>query len=218
VGRPQVAYRETVKTSAIENYRHVKQTGGRGQFAHVVIEVMPGEPESGFTFVNKITGGSIPKEYIPAVAKGIEESMTGGVLAGYPVVDVQVTLMDGSAHDVDSSEMAFRIAGSMAFRAAANRAGIRILEPIMDVEVVAPEEYTGDVMGDLNSRRGRVRGMEPRDNTSVVSAAVPLANLFGYATDLRSLTQGRATYTMQFDHYSEVPASIAEEIIHKKAS
>jgi len=218
VGRPQVAYRETIKGPARENYRHVKQTGGRGQFAHVVIELEQGEPESGFTFENEITGGVIPKEYIPGVEKGIAECMSGGVLAGYPVVDVVVRLVDGSSHDVDSSEMAFRIAGSMAFRAAARKAGISILEPVMDVEVVAPEEYTGDVMGDLNSRRGRVRGMEPRDNTSVVSAAVPLANLFGYATELRSLTQGRANYSMQFDHYSEVPASIAEEIIHKKAS
>jgi elongation factor G len=187
VGRPQVAYRETVKGPATENYRHVKQTGGRGQFAHVVIELEPGEPESGFVFENEITGGVIPKEYIPGVERGISECMSGGVLAGYPVVDVVVRLVDGSAHDVDSSEMAFRIAGSMAFRAAARKAGIRILEPVMDVEVVAPEEYTGDVMGDLNSRRGRVRGMEPRDNTSVVTAAVPLANLFGYATELRSL-------------------------------
>jgi elongation factor G len=212
VGRPQVAYRETVR-EAVEKIhgRFVRQTGGRGQYGHAVIDLEPA-PGEGFDFVNKIRGGSIPSEFIPAVEQGIEEALESGVKAGYPMVDVRVTLTDGSYHDVDSSEMAFKVAGSMAFREAARRAKPVLLEPIMAVEVVTPEEFMGDVIGDLNRRRGRIEGMEPRGNAQVIRAHVPLAEMFGYATDLRSATQGRATYTMQFDKYSEVPSALSEEI------
>jgi elongation factor G len=212
VGRPQVAYRETVRqpVEKIEG-RFVRQTGGRGQYGHAVINLEPA-PGEGFDFVNKIKGGSIPSEFIPAVEQGIEEALESGVKAGYPMVDVRVTLTDGSYHDVDSSEMAFKVAGSMAFREAARRAKPVLLEPIMAVEVVTPEEFMGDVIGDLNRRRGRIEGMEPRGNAQVIRAHVPLAEMFGYATDLRSATQGRATYTMQFDSYSEVPSALSEEI------
>jgi elongation factor G len=212
VGRPQVAYRETVR-EAVEKIhgRFVRQTGGRGQYGHAVIDLEPA-PGEGFDFVNKIKGGSIPSEFIPAVEQGIEEALESGVKAGYPMVDVRVTLTDGSYHDVDSSEMAFKVAGSMAFREAARRAKPVLLEPIMAVEVVTPEEFMGDVIGDLNRRRGRIEGMEPRGNAQVIRAHVPLAEMFGYATDLRSATQGRATYTMQFDKYSEVPSALSEEI------
>jgi elongation factor G len=212
VGRPQVAYRETVRqpVQKIEG-RFVRQTGGRGQYGHAVIDLEPA-PGEGFDFVNKIKGGSIPSEFIPAVEQGIEEALESGVKAGYPMVDVRVTLTDGSYHDVDSSEMAFKVAGSMAFREAARRAKPVLLEPIMAVEVVTPEEFMGDVIGDLNRRRGRIEGMEPRGNAQVIRAHVPLAEMFGYATDLRSATQGRATYTMQFDSYSEVPSALSEEI------
>ena len=212
VGRPQVAYRETVRqpVEKIEG-RFVRQTGGRGQFGHAVINLEPA-PGEGFDFVNKIKGGSIPSEFIPAVEQGIEEALETGVKAGYPMVDVRVTLTDGSFHDVDSSEMAFKIAGSMALREAARRAKPVLLEPVMAVEVVTPEEFMGDVIGDLNRRRGRIEGMEPRGNAQVIRAHVPLAEMFGYATDLRSATQGRATYTMQFDRYSEVPSALSEEI------
>jgi elongation factor G len=212
VGRPQVAYRETVREAVqkIEG-RFVRQTGGRGQYGHAVINLEPA-PGEGFDFVNKIKGGSIPSEFIPAVEQGIEEALESGVKAGYPMVDVRVTLTDGSYHDVDSSEMAFKVAGSMAFREAARRAKPVLLEPIMAVEVVTPEEFMGDVIGDLNRRRGRIEGMEPRGNAQVIAAHVPLAEMFGYATDLRSQTQGRATYTMQFDSYSEVPSALSEEI------
>ena len=212
VGRPQVAYRETVRqpVQKIEG-RFVRQTGGRGQFGHAVIDLEPA-PGEGFDFVNKIKGGAIPSEFIPAVEQGIEEALESGVKAGYPMVDVRVTLTDGSYHDVDSSEMAFKVAGSMALREAARRAKPVLLEPIMAVEVVTPEEFMGDVIGDLNRRRGRIEGMEPRGNAQVIRAHVPLAEMFGYATDLRSATQGRATYTMQFDSYNEVPSALSEEI------
>jgi elongation factor G len=214
VGRPQVAYRETVGQAVqkIEG-RFVRQTGGRGQYGHAVIDLEPAEPGEGYEFIDKIVGGKIPREYISSVDLGIQEAMESGVLAGYPVVDIRVTLVDGSFHEVDSSEMAFKIAGSMAFKNAMQRAKPKLLEPVMAVEVVTPEEYLGDVMGDLNSRRGRVEGLEPRGNAQAIRAKVPLATMFGYATDLRSTTQGRATFTMQFDRYEEVPQSIAGEIV-----
>jgi elongation factor G len=214
VGRPQVAYRETIDKPAekIEG-RFVRQTGGRGQYGHAVINLSPADPGAGYEFVDKVVGGKIPREYIPSVDLGIQEAMEAGILAGYPVVDVIVELVDGSYHDVDSSEMAFKVAGSMAFKNAMQRAKPKLLEPVMAVEVVTPEEYLGDVMGDLNSRRGRVEGLEPRGNAQAIRARVPLATMFGYATDLRSTTQGRATFTMQFDRYEEAPQSIAGEIV-----
>jgi elongation factor G len=214
VGRPQVAYRETVdrRVDKIEG-RFVRQTGGRGQYGHAVINLEPAEPGEGYEFVDKIVGGKIPREFISPVDLGIQEAMEAGVLAGYPVVDVRVELVDGSYHDVDSSEMAFKVAGSMAFKNAMQRAKPKLLEPVMAVEVVTPEEYLGDVMGDLNSRRGRVEGLEPRGNAQAIRARVPLATMFGYATDLRSTTQGRATFTMQFDRYEEAPQAIAGEIV-----
>jgi elongation factor G len=214
VGKPQVAYRETitVPVQKVEE-RYVRQTGGRGQYGHVVIDVEPTGPGGGYEFVDKVTGGDIPREYIPAVDAGIQGAMEGGVIAGYPLVDVRATLTGGSYHDVDSSEMAFKIAGSMALKKAARQAKPVLLEPIMAVEVVTPEDYMGDVIGDLSSRRGKVEGMEQRGNAQVVRSQVPLAEMFGYATDLRSRTQGRATYTMQFDSYQKVPESIAQEII-----
>ncbi len=214
VGKPQVAYRETIRDSVTKiEERYVRQTGGRGQYGHVVINLEPTGPGSGYEFVDKVTGGVIPKEYIPAVDAGIQEAMNSGVLAGFPVVDLRVTLTYGSYHDVDSSEMAFKIAGSMAFKKAYRAARPVLLEPIMAVEVVTPEDYLGDVIGDLSSRRGRVEGMEQRGSNHVVKAQVPLSDMFGYATDLRSRTQGRATYTMQFDSYQEVPESVSREII-----
>ncbi|MCL5734320.1 MAG: elongation factor G [Actinobacteria bacterium] len=214
VGRPQVAYREGVtKPVPKAEARFVRQTGGRGQYGHVVIKMEPNEYGAGFSFANKIVGGAVPKEYVPAVEAGIEEAMETGVLAGFPVEDVRVELIDGSYHEVDSSEMAFKIAGSMAFKEAAKKAHPVLLEPVEDVEVVVPEEYMGDVMGDLNSRRGHITGMEPRAGAQVIKATVPLGEMFGYATDLRSMTQGRATYTMQFSHYAEVPGALAQEII-----
>jgi elongation factor G len=214
VGRPQVAYRETIgrPVEKIEG-RFVRQTGGRGQYGHAVINMEPAEPGEGYEFMDKIVGGKIPREYIPSVDLGIQEAMESGVLAGFPVVDIRVELVDGSYHDVDSSEMAFKVAGSMAFKTAMERAKPKLLEPVMAVEVVTPEEYLGDVMGELNSRRGRVEGLEPRGNAQAIRARVPLATMFGYATDLRSQTQGRATFTMQFDRYEEVPQSIASEIV-----
>jgi len=213
VGKPQVAYRETIRQSVKAEGKFVRQSGGRGQYGHVWIELEPLEPGSGYEFVDKIVGGVVPREYIPAVDKGIQEAMENGVLAGYPVVDIRATLYDGSYHDVDSSEMAFKIAGSMAFKEGAANASPVLLEPIMKVEVVTPEEYMGDIVGDLNRRRGRVQGMNDRGNAKVVDAEVPLAEMFGYATQLRSLSQGRANYTMQFDHYEEVPANVAKEVI-----
>jgi len=216
VGKPQVAYRETVrkKVEKVE-VRYIRQTGGKGQYGHVVITLEPTGPGGGYEFEDKISGGVIPKEYIPSVDAGIRESITSGVLAGYPTVDIKVTLTYGSYHDVDSSEMAFKIAGSMAIKKAANLASPVLLEPVMAVEVTTPEDYMGDVIGDLSSRRGKVEGMEQRGNSHIVRAQVPLSDMFGYATDLRSRTQGRATYSMQFEAYNEVPESIAKEIIAK---
>ncbi len=215
VGRPQVAYRETVSRSAKAEGRYIRQTGGRGQFGHVWLSVEPNEKGKGFEFLNKIVGGAIPREYINAVEKGVVEASQTGVVAGYPVVDVKVTLFDGSYHEVDSSEMAFKIAGSMAFKTACNNASPILMEPIMAVEVVTPEEFLGDVIGDLSSRRGRIQKIEARGNTQVIASNVPLALMFGYATDLRSKTQGRATYTMQFDHYEPAPLSVSEEVVAK---
>ncbi|MGE3620060.1 MAG: elongation factor G [Acidimicrobiia bacterium] len=214
VGKPQVAYRETITQPVTGHvYTHKKQTGGSGQFAEVKIDLEPTGPGGGYEFVDKITGGRIPKEYIPSVDAGIQQSLDAGVLAGYPTVDVRAILVDGKFHDVDSSEMAFKIAGSMAFKEAARKAKPVLLEPIMSVEVTTPEDYMGDVIGDLNSRRGRVGGMDQRGNSQVIRAHVPLSEMFGYATDLRSRTQGRATYTMQFDSYQQTPASVQEEIV-----
>jgi elongation factor G len=213
VGKPQVAYKETIKSSAKIEGKFVRQSGGRGQYGHVWLNIEPMERGKGFEFVNKIVGGVIPKEYISAVEKGAKEAMEGGVLAGYPVVDARVTLFDGSYHEVDSSEMAFKIAASMAFKDGAKKAQMVLLEPIMNVEVVTPEEYMGDVIGDLNSRRGKIQSMEKRGKAQVIKAMVPLSEMFGYATDLRSKTQGRATYTMQFSNYEEVPKNIMEGIV-----
>lgn len=212
VGKPQVAYRETISKEGKSDMRYVRQSGGRGQYGHVVIEIEP-NPEKGYEFVNSISGGVIPREYIPSVDRGIKDALKAGVLAGFPAVDIKVNLTFGSYHEVDSSEQAFYIAGSMAVKEAMAKAGPIILEPIMDVEVVTPDDYVGDVMGDLNGRRGRVSNMEARANSQSVRAQVPLSEMFGYATDLRSRTQGRATFTMQFDHYERVPQSISEEII-----
>lgn len=215
VGAPQVAYRETFRKSAQVEGKFVRQSGGRGQYGHVWIEFSPNEEGKGFEFENAIVGGVVPREYIPAVQAGLEDAMQNGVLAGYPLIDIKAKLFDGSYHDVDSSEMAFKIAASMALKNAASKCDPVLLEPIMKVEIVIPEEYLGDIMGDVTSRRGRVEGMEARGNAQVVKAFVPLAEMFGYATSLRSNTQGRGTYTMHFDHYEEVPKSIAEEIIKK---
>ncbi len=215
VGKPQVAYRETIRLKAKAEGKFVRQSGGRGQYGHVVIEIEPLQQGGDFEFVNKIVGGAVPREYINAVGKGAKEALENGILAGYPVVDVKVTLIDGSYHEVDSSEMAFKIAGSMAVKNASQKAKPSILEPIMGIEVVTPEEYMGDVIGDLNSRRGKIQTMNQRANVRVISAQVPLSAMFGYATDLRSKTQGRATYTMQFAHYEDVPKSISEDIVTK---
>jgi elongation factor G len=219
VGRPQVAYRETVSkpVEKVEG-RFVRQTGGRGQFGHAIINLEPAGPGEGYEFLDKIVGGRIPREFIPAVDLGIQEAMESGVLSGYPVVDVRVELVDGSYHEVDSSEMAFKVAGSMAFKEAMKRAKPKLLEPVMAVEVVTPEDYLGDVMGDVNARRGRIENLEPRGNAQVIQARVPLAAMFGYATDLRSTTQGRATFTMQFERYEEVPQSIASELVDSQTA
>nr|WP_317404836.1 elongation factor G [uncultured Helicobacter sp.] len=216
VGEPQVAFRETIRNAVEQECKYAKQSGGRGQYGHVHIKLEPKEPGEGYEFVNNISGGVIPKEYIPAVDKGIQEAMQNGVLAGYPVVDFKVTLYDGSYHDVDSSEMAFKIAGSMAFKDACRKANAVLLEPMMKVEVEVPEEYMGDVIGDLNRRRGQINSMDDRMGLKIVNAFVPLAEMFGYSTDLRSATQGRGTYTMEFDHYGEVPNNIAKEIMEKR--
>ncbi|MBI3398699.1 MAG: elongation factor G [Deltaproteobacteria bacterium] len=215
VGKPQVAYRETITKKVESEGKYIKQTGGRGQYGHVWLTVEPQEPGAGFAFENEIVGGTVPKEYVPAVEKGLREAIETGVLAGYPVVDLKVALFDGSYHDVDSSEIAFKIAASMAFKDGCKKANPIILEPIMDVEVVTPEQFMGDVIGDLNSRRGKILGMETRGGFQVVSSKVPLANMFGYSTDIRSKTQGRATFTMQFSHYEQVPNSVREEIVAK---
>jgi elongation factor G len=215
VGKPQVAYRETIRKAAQAEGRFVRQTGGRGQYGHVKIRVEPLTSGTGFEFVNDVFGGTVPKEYIGPTEAGIKEALEGGVLAGFPMSDVKVTLYDGSYHEVDSSEMAFKIAGSMALKEAARRAGAVLLEPIMAVEVVVPEEYMGDVIGDLNSRRGRIEGLELRGTTQIIKAMTPLSEMFGYATELRSRTQGRGSFTMHFGKYEEIPSSLAEEIVSK---
>ena len=215
IGKPQVAYRETITETVEAEGKFVKQSGGRGKYGHVVIELGPNEPGKGFEFINAIVGGKVPKEYIQPVSVGIQEAMRNGVLAGFPVVDIKAKLFDGSFHDVDSDELSFKVAGSMAFKAGAKKAKAILLEPIMEVEVVTPEEYLGDVMGDLNSRRGKIEGFSARKDAQVIRAHVPLSEMFGYATILRSMTQGRAIYTMQFDKYKEVPKTIAEEIAEK---
>jgi elongation factor G len=215
IGKPQVAYKETIRSVSKAEGKFVRQTGGRGQYGHVLIEVEPLEPGKGFEFVNAIVGGAIPREYISAVEKGIKEAVDRGILAGYPIVDIKAKLYDGSYHEVDSSELAFKIAGSIGFREAAKKAKPVLLEPIMSVEAVTPEEFLGDVIGDLSSRRGKVQSIERRGNAQVIRAHAPLSEMFGYATDLRSMTQGRATYTMQFSHYEEVPKGVSEEIVAK---
>ncbi|WCK54689.1 elongation factor G [Aneurinibacillus sp. Ricciae_BoGa-3] len=215
VGAPQVAYKESFRQEAKVESKYAKQSGGKGQYGHVVVEFEPGEPGTGYIFENKVVGGAIPREYIPAVQAGIEEAMANGVLAGYPILDLKARLVHGSYHEVDSSEMAFKIAGSMALKEAGKKANPAILEPVMKVEVVVPEEYMGDIMGDVSSRRGRIEGMDARGNAQVVRAFIPLSEMFGYATSLRSRTQGRGTYSMHFDHYEEVPRNIADEIIKK---
>jgi len=217
VGRPQVAYRETIRKSVEAEGKFVRQSGGRGQYGHVKIRLEPMEAGAGYEFENAVVGGVVPREYINSVDHGIRDAMQNGVIAGYPMVDCKATLFDGSYHEVDSSEMAFKIAGSMAFKNAALAASPVLLEPMMKVEVVTPEEYMGDVMGDLNRRRGLVQGMEDAPSGKILNAHVPLSEMFGYATDLRSQTQGRATYTMEFDHYSEAPSSVAEGIVKKTA-
>jgi elongation factor G len=215
VGRPQVAYRETIKSATTKNYKYARQSGGRGQFAHIEFEIRPGERGTGFAFHNLIKGGSIPREYIPAVEKGFREALAGGVLAGYPIIDMEASLVDGSFHEVDSSEMAFKICASIAIKEAAKEAGLELLEPIMKVEVVTPDDFLSNVVGDLNRRRGKIFGMNARAGTQVIEAQVPLSEMFGYATDLRSQTQGRATFSMHFDHYFAVPAQVAEAVIQK---
>jgi elongation factor G len=218
VGKPQVAYRETIRTAVQKvEYTHKKQTGGSGQYARVIIDIGPtgGEGDGGYEFVNSVTGGRVPREYIPSVDAGCQEAMEFGILAGYPMVDVKVTLQDGAYHDVDSSELAFKIAGSMAFKEAARRADPVIMEPMMAVEVTTPEDFMGEVIGDLNSRRGQIQSMDERHGGRIVTALVPLSEMFGYVGDLRSKTQGRASYSMQFDSYAEVPKNVSLEIIAK---
>lgn len=216
VGKPQVAYRETIKNSVEQEYKYAKQSGGRGQYGHVFLRIEPVEAGSGFVFVNDIKGGVVPKEYIPAVEKGCQEALQNGVLAGYPVEDIKITLFDGSYHEVDSSEMAFKLAASMCFKEGARKASPAILEPMMKVEVETPEEYMGDVIGDLNKRRGQINSMDERSGNKIITAFCPLAEMFGYSTDLRSQTQGRATYSMEFNHYEEVPRNVSEEIIKQR--
>jgi elongation factor G len=215
VGKPQVAYRETITRTMEGEGKYIKQAGGKGQYGHVVLRVSPLEAGKGFQFVDAITQGKIPREFIPAVEKGIEEALDSGIQAGFPVTDVKVELIDGSYHDVDSSEMAFKIAGSIGFKDTCKQAGPVLLEPVMNVHVVTPEQYMGDVIGDLNSRRGKISSMENRLGTQFINSTVPLAQMFGYSTDLRSRTQGRASYTMEFSQYSAVPASTAAEIIKR---
>ncbi len=215
IGKPQVSYRETIRRAAEGNGRFVRQTGGKGQYGHVVLTLEPLEKGGGYEFVDKIVGGTIPREYMRAVDQGIRESLTTGIYAGYPMVDVKATVHDGSYHEVDSSEMAFKIAASMAVKDAVTKAAPVVLEPMMRVEVTLPGEFIGDVIGDLNSRRGHVEGMDERGSTQIVRAFVPLAEMFGYATDLRSMTQGRASYSMELSHYAEVPASLAAELVAK---
>ena len=216
VGKPRVAYRETIRRTVEQEGKYIRQTGGRGQYGHVWLRIEPKELGSGFEFSNEIAGGVVPKEYIPAVEKGVRDQMKNGVIAGYPVVDVKVAIFDGSYHDVDSSEMAFKIAGSMCFKEGAAKAHPVLLEPIMKVEIITPEEYMGDVVGDLNRRRGIIQGMDENSTGKIVDAEVPLVEMFGYATNLRSLSQGRATYTMEFLKYAEVPTNIAEALINQQ--
>jgi elongation factor G len=216
VGKPQVSYKETVKRSATVDTRYVRQTGGKGQFAHVKLMIEPNEPGKGYEFINKVTGGAIPKEFIPCVDQGIQGAMLSGVLAGYQVVDVKATLLDGSFHEVDSSELAFKICGSMAFKEACQKAEPTLLEPIMKVVVTAPEEYMGDVMGDLNARRGQIQGSDIRNGAAVIESKVPLSTMFGYATDLRSKTQGRATYVMEPSHFVELPKNLQESLVNSR--
>ena len=218
VGNPQVAYRESLRKKVEQESKFVRQSGGRGQYGHVYLRIEPQEPGAGYEFVNEIVGGSVPKEYIPAVDKGIQEQMQNGVLAGYPIEDVKVTLYDGSYHDVESSEMAFKIAGSLGFKEGARKANPALLEPIMKVEVVTPEEYMGDVMGDLNRRRGIVSGMEDAPSGKIIRADVPLSEMFGYSTALRSATQGRATYSMEFKKYAEAPQAIADAVMNSRSA
>jgi elongation factor G len=215
VGKPQVAYRETIRSNAEAEGKYIRQTGGSGNYGHAKIRISPNEPGKGYEFSNDIKGGTIPKEYIKPIDQGIQDAMTRGVLAGYEMVDIKVSLYDGSYHDVDSNEMAFKIAGSMAFKEAARKAKPVLLEPVMDVEVTVPEEYMGTIIGDLNSRRGRIEGMEMVGGTQAIKATVPLSTMFGYATHMRSSTQGRANYSMQFKQYEEAPKSVSEEIIAK---
>jgi elongation factor G len=217
VGKPSVAYRETITRHARARHRFVRQSGGKGQYGDVEIEIQPSEKGKGFIFEDKIVGGAIPREYIPAVEKGIREAVEGGIIAGYPMVDVTVRLVDGSYHEVDSSEMAFKIAGSMAIKDAVAKAGGVILEPIMKVEVVVPEEFTGAVVGDLNSRRGAIEGLDQRGNAQAIASKVPLSEMFGYATDLRGMTQGRGNFVMEFAYYAELPRNLADELLHGKA-
>lgn len=216
VGAPQVSYRETIRKEVEQEYKYAKQSGGRGAFGHVYLRIKPGEAGTGFVFHNEIKGGVVPKEYIPAVEKGCAETMANGVLAGYPMEDMDITLYDGSYHEVDSNEMAFKLAASMGFKEGCRKANPAILEPIMKVEVEVPEDYMGDVIGDLNRRRGQVSAMGDRAGNKTIDAYVPLAEMFGYSTDLRSATQGRATYAMEFHHYEEVPRNVSEEIIKKR--
>jgi elongation factor G len=218
VGNPQVAYREAIRKSVEQESKFVRQSGGRGQYGHVWLRIEPKQAGEGYEFVNEIVGGVVPREYIPAVDKGIQEQMLNGVLAGYPIEDVKVTLFDGSYHEVDSNEMAFKIAGSMGFREGASKADPALLEPIMKVEIVTPEDYMGDVMGDINRRRGVVQGMDDTPSGKQIRAEVPLSEMFGYATDLRSATQGRATYSMEFTRYAEAPSAIAEAIINRRSA
>ena len=213
VGNPQVSYREAIRTSARAEGKYIRQSGGRGQYGHVVFEVEPLEDGKGFEFEDKIVGGVVPKEYIAAVEKGLEEAIQSGILGGYPVIGIKVALVDGSYHEVDSSEMAFKIAASMGFKEAMKKAKPVLMEPVMSVEVVTPEDYVGDVIGDLSSRRGRIEGMDMRANARIIRAYVPLVGMFGYATDLRSKTSGRANYSMQFDHYEQTPAEVTEKVL-----
>jgi elongation factor G len=218
IGNPQVAYKETIRKAVKCEGKFIRQSGGRGQYGHCVLEMEPKEPGTGYEFINKIVGGAIPKEYIGSIDAGIQEAMQTGVLGGYPCVDVKITLVDGSYHDVDSSEMAFKIAGSMGFKEGCKKANPVLLEPIMKVNVIVAEEYMGDVMGSLNSRRGRIEGMEMRHGAQVITAAVPLSEMFGYATSLRSMTQGRGVFSMEISHFEETPKSVQEEIIGNRAS
>ena len=215
VGKPQVAYRETIRQSGTGEGKYIKQSGGKGQYGHAVLEIEPAPAASGFEFVSKIVGGTIPKEYIPAIEQGVKQTCESGILSGYPLIDVKVSLVDGSYHDVDSNEMAFKVAGSMAIREAVNKANPVVLEPMMKVEVEVPEDFLGDVIGDLNSRRGNIEGMNSEDGIAKIDAQVPLAKMFGYATDIRSKTQGRGIFSMEFSEYSDVPRNEAEAIIVK---